>query len=274
MSRSHERYATLGMYAFTEAQQFAWRQLFDRICEFTAVDSTQIALRFEHDPALLLEPGLWFGHTCGYPLMMRLRQHVSPFCVPLFDVPGTDGKYYSSRIIVAAGSAIESIADSRGRVAAMNNRDSNSGMNVLRHAVAAVHDVDQFSDRFFARVVDTGGHLHSLQAVASGVADIAAIDCVSYQLIEDWQPELCAGLRIIDDSVMTCGLPLVMSNAVYNATDIPLLTECLNRALAACCAEARNILHLTGFAPVQLADYQSIVEIEEYAVAHGYPELN
>ena len=274
MRRSHERYATLGMYAFTEAQQFAWQQLFDHFCEFTGVDSTQIALRFEHDPALLLEPGLWFGHTCGYPLMMRLRQHVSPFCVPLFDVPGTDGRYYSSRIIVAAGSGIESIADSRGRVAAMNNPDSNSGMNVLRHAVATVHDADRFGDRFFARVVNTGGHLYSLQAVTNGAADIAAIDCVSYQLIEDWQPELCTSLRIIGDSVMTCGLPLVMSNAALAVTDIPVLIECLNRALAACCDKVRDILHLTSFAPVQMADYQSIVEIEEYAVARGYPELN
>jgi ABC-type phosphate/phosphonate transport system substrate-binding protein len=262
------------MYAFTEAQQCAWRQLFDRFCELAGVDPAQITLRFEHDPALLLEPGLWFGHTCGYPLMMHLRQQVSPFCVPLFDVRGTDGKYYSSRIIVATGSTIESIADSRGHIAAVNNPDSNSGMNVLRHAVASVHDAAQFGDRFFARVINTGGHLHSVQAVASGVADIAAIDCVSYQLIADWQPELCAGLRIIGNSVMTCGLPLVMSNTVITATDIPVLTEYLNRALAACYDEAGNLLHLTGFAPVQLSDYQSIVEIEEYAVGRGYPQLN
>jgi ABC-type phosphate/phosphonate transport system substrate-binding protein len=206
--------------------------------------------------------------------MMHLRQHLNPFCVPLFDVPGMDGKYYSSRIIVAAGSTIESIADSRGRVAAMNNPDSNSGMNVLRHAVASVHDAEHFADRFFARVVNTGGHLHSLQAVASGAADIAAIDCVSYQLIEDWQPELCAGLRVIGDSVMTCGLPLVMANVSISVTDIALLIEDLNRALAACHDEVRSLLHLTGFAPVQLADYQGIVDIEEYAVARGYPRLN
>jgi ABC-type phosphate/phosphonate transport system substrate-binding protein len=156
----------------------------------------------------------------------------------------------------------------------MNDPDSNSGMNVLRHAVASVHDAGQYADRFFARVVTTGGHLHSLQAVAQGAADIAAIDCVSYQLIADWQPELCAGLRIIGDSVMTCGLPLVMSNAVITASDIPVLTEYLNRALAACDDEVRSVLHLTGFAPAQLSDYQSIVEIEEYAVARGYPQLN
>jgi hypothetical protein len=73
---------------------------------------------------------------------------------------------------------------------------------------------------------------------------------------------------------MTCGLPLVMPNTVITATDIPVLIEYLNRALAACNDDIRNVLHLNGFAPVQLTDYQSIVEIEEYAVARGYPQLD
>ena len=258
------------MYAFTDAQQSAWRQLFARVAKLARVDTEGFRLSFEHDPQLLLESDLWFGHTCGYPLMTRLQQHVSPFCVPLFDVPGTDGRYYSSRLIVAADSAIESIVDSRGRVAAMNNPDSNSGMNVLRHAVAQVHE----GGDFFARVKTTGGHLYSLQAVAEGAADIAAIDCVSYQLIEDWRPELCARLRIIGDSVSTCGLPLVMAHAALAATDSDELTAMLNEALSGCGDEVADILHLVGFAEVTLDDYHSILEVEEYAIARGYPQLS
>jgi len=269
------RYVTLGMYAFTEAQQSAWRQLFDRFCQISGVDCARIPLCFDHDPALLLEPGLWFGHTCGYPLMTRLKEHVSPFCVPLFDVPGTDGKYYSSRIIVAAGSGIETIADSRGRVAAMNNPDSNSGMNVLRHAVAGVLDRGpRCSEQFFARVITSGGHLQSLQAVASGAADIAAIDCVSYQLIADRHPQLCSGIRIIADSIRTCGLPLVMSHRGIVDADSGALTEHLNRALNLCDDTVRSTLHLIGFAGVRLDDYRSILEVEHYAIERGYPQLN
>ena len=152
----------------------------------------------------------------------------------------------------------------------MNNPDSNSGMNVFRHAVAGVSD----SDQFFARVITSGGHLHSLEMVANGSADIAAIDCVSYQLIADWRHELCADIRIIGDSVKTCGLPLVMTHADIASSDTAAMIESLNQALELCDDLVRDTLHLNGFASVQLDDYRSIVEIEQYAIRCGYPELN
>ena len=126
------------MYAFTARQRAAWRQVFDHLLEYSGLTSHQVELRFDHDPQALLEPGLWFGHTCGYPLMTQLCGRVMPFCVPLFDVEGTDGKLYSSRIVVAADSDMETLGHSRGRVCAMNNADSNSGMNVLRHRLADI----------------------------------------------------------------------------------------------------------------------------------------
>ena len=270
MNPTTPRFVALGMYAFTEQQQSSWQQLFTRFCELSGVAGGSVMLSFDHDPARLREPGLWFGHTCGYPLMTQLKDYVSPFCVPLFDVPGSDGRFYSSRIIVAANSDIDNIEASRGCVAVMNNPDSNSGMNVLRHAVAGVSD----SEQFFASVVTSGGHLHSLEAIANGSADIAAIDCVSYQLIEDWRPQLCADIRIIGDSVKTCGLPLVMTHADIAARDTGAMIENLNQALELCDDVVRDTLHLTGFAAVQLDDYRSIVEIEQYAVKRGYPILS
>jgi hypothetical protein len=275
MNPTIPRFVALGMYAFTAQQQSSWQQLFNRFCELSDVAGESVSLSFDHDPDRLLEPGLWFGHTCGYPLMTRLKYFVSPFCVPLFNVPGTGGpgtdrKFYSSRIIVAADSAIDSLEASRGCVAVMNNPDSNSGMNVLRHAVAEVSD----NERFFARVVTSGGHLHSLEAVASGTADIAAIDCVSYQLIADWRPELCADIRIIGDSVKTCGLPLVMPHANIAGTTNGAMIDHLNQALALCDDQVRSTLHLDGFASIQLDDYRSILEVEQYAVRRGYPLLN
>ena len=268
MNATPDRFVACGMYAFTAAQQQAWRQLFEHLFELEGLRG-QVELRFEHSAALLRDPAMWFGHTCGYPLMTRLLEHVRPFCVPLFDVPGTSGKLYSSRFIVAADSDIDSIAASRGRVAAINGPDSNSGMNVLRHAVAALAD----GKRFFDRVVTTGRHLDSLRAVAEGAADIAAIDCVSFQLIADIEPELCARVRVIGDSVQTCGLPLVMPRGAIGDCDTARLTAQLNRALERCDDAPRRVLHLAGFADVALADYDSIVEAEKYAVERGYPRL-
>lgn len=256
------------MYAFTGELRQAWLHLFEQFFELTDTRG-QVELRFEHSPALFNDPALWFGHTCGYPLMTRLLEHVRPFCVPLFDVPGCSGKLYSSRFIAAADSGIDSIAASRGRVAAINGPDSNSGMNVLRHAVAALAD----GKSFFDSVITTGRHLDSLRAVAEGAADIAAIDCVSYQLIADSEPELCARVRVIGDSVQTCGLPLVMPRGAIGDCDTARLIAQLNRALQDCDAAARRRLHLAGFAEVSLADYEPIIEVETYAVGRGYPRL-
>ena len=269
MNLSDDTFISCGMYAFTEPQRRAWRQLFERFFEIAGLAPGTVAISFEHDPAILSAPGLCFGHTCGYPLMTRLKHHVAPFCVPLFDVPGTEGRLYCSRFIVAEASDILSIADSRGRVCAINNPDSNSGMNVLRHAVAELAEAEPFFDR----VITTGGHLHSVEAVASGQASIAAIDCVSYQLVADARPELVECVRVIGDSVRTCGLPFVMPLAHISSTDTRELTGLLGEALASSPAEVATALHLAGFAEVHLEDYQGIVEVEQYAIELGYSEL-
>ena len=170
VNNSSKKLIACGMYAFSDDLAEAWQQLFASFSELLDASSKQaIELRFDSDQALLRDPGLFFGHTCGYPLMKHLKDHVIPFCVPVFDVPGTDGKLYSSRFIVAANSPVVTLDECQGNVAAINATDSNSGMNVLRYEIARYNP----SAPFFSRVVQTGGHLQSLQAVADGIADVA-----------------------------------------------------------------------------------------------------
>ncbi|MCP4331799.1 MAG: PhnD/SsuA/transferrin family substrate-binding protein [Gammaproteobacteria bacterium] len=270
MSASEIPFIACGMYAFNDELQQAWRQLFDHYV--ASVDDTDEspALRLEADPALLQESGLVFGHTCGYPLMTRLKDRFTPFCMPVFDVPGTNGRRYSSRFIVASDSDIRSVEQSQGRVAAVNTPDSNSGMNVLRHAVAR----QNIDGQFFSRILASGGHLYSLQAVARGEADIAAIDCVSYQLIEDHWPELASRVETIGYSVESFGLPFVLPNSKIDDMDTGRMIERLNQALDSSGDAVRRRLHLREFAAVVLDDYQGILEIENFAIEQGYPELN
>jgi len=270
MKKSKGKFIACGMYAFSENLAGAWQQLF--ACFIGSLDAggqQEIDLRFDSSQSLLQDPGLFFGHTCGYPLMKHLKDQVTPFCVPVFDVPGTSGKLYSSRFIVAANSAIETLDECRGKIAAMNATDSNSGMNVFRYAIARFNP----SAVFFSSVVQTGGHLHSLEAVADGTADVAAIDCVSYQLIRDHWPELVDQVRCIGFSVETCGLPFVLPRSSIRDTDLGLLIDNLNQALAHTPETIRNRLHLLRFDPVVLEDYQPIVDLENSAIDAGYPRL-
>ncbi len=52
--------------------------------------------------------------------------------------PALLGKLYSSRLVVAANTGIESLDECNGKIAAINDPDSNSGMNVLRYAIATL----------------------------------------------------------------------------------------------------------------------------------------
>ncbi|MFT5218122.1 MAG: ABC-type phosphate/phosphonate transport system substrate-binding protein [Planctomycetota bacterium] len=258
------------MYAFTAQQQSAWQQFFD--CLHPLLDKQmplRKALDFTVSDSTFSDPDLMFAHTCGYPLMKHQRDRVAPVCVPIFDVPGCNGRLYSSHFIVPASSDIKQLQDCRGKTVAMNNADSNSGMNVLRHAIADLHP----GGHFFAEVVETGGHLYSIEALANGLAELAAIDAVSFQLIKDDQPALCANIRIIGSSTQSCGLPFVAPLALSAQLDKPGLVEQFNLALAQTPAEARRVLHLSRFEAVEWADYASIPALESDAIECGYPQL-
>ena len=71
-------------------------------------------------------------------------------------------------------------------VAAVNAWDSNSGMNLFRAAIAPHAD----GAPFFASVILTGSHQASLAAVAAGGADLAAVDCVTFALLQRLRPAL------------------------------------------------------------------------------------
>lgn len=270
MNNGREKIIACGMYAFSDDLEEAWRRFFTSFLELLDNSGAQeTELRFDSDQSLLRDPGLFFGHTCGYPLINHLKDQLVPFCVPVFDAPGTDGKLYSSHFIVAANSAMEGLEECRGKVAAINAADSNSGMNVLRYAIAGCNP----SAPFFARVIKTGGHMQSLEAVADGTADVAAIDCVSYQLIRDYRPDLVEKVRSIGFSVKTCGLPFVLPKSSVGDTDLMLLIDNLNQALANTPETIRSRLHLLRFEPVVLGDYQPIADLETFAIESGYPRL-
>jgi len=270
MKPSNKRFIACGMYAFAEQLQQAWQALFD---EFRLLldggDQVDEKLVFDGAESVLRDPGLFFGHTCGYPLMKHLQDAVTPFCIPVFNVAGVSGNLYSSRIIVAADADISSLADCRNRIAAINSSDSNSGMNVFRHAIAKLNPTTPF----FASTINSGGHLHSLTAVAEGRADVAAIDCVSFQLIEDRWPELTARVRSIGDSVKTCGLPLVLPKSNLASTSTGDILTTLNEALNQIDPRVKQRLRLSHFESVNLDDYQGILEVESVAIEAGYPRL-
>ena len=218
-------------------------------------------------PAVWQRSDLLLGQTCGYPYMTRLRGQVALVATPCFDFAGCVGSDYSSVIVVREGGGIAALADARGRIAAANDPHSNSGMNVLRHAVAPLAR----EGRFFGEVKWSGSHAASLRMVREGAADIAAIDCVTYGYIEQGDSASLHGLRVLRYSVSSPGLPLIASSSVPEVLVTRLRTALLDpdeRLL-----DAMRGLRIGGYEYRAEADYEAILNIENEARIAGYPVL-
>ena len=271
-----EAVVTLGMYdpPYLATQQDALWAALRRALLREGIDALAgpLPARLNRARAIgdaLLDPQLLIGHTCGYPLRTRFAGRLRVVATPTYATPYTVGGWHRSAIVVRAGETATSLAELRGRVVAVNGFDSNSGMNLLRARLAPLAG----GRPFFAGIVETGAHLASLAAVTDGRADVAAIDGVTFTLAARHAPNLVAGVRVIDVTPASPGLPLVT-----RADAAPDLVATLRRGLARLiedeeAAAARDAFGLTGFAVLPEAVYDRVLELEQAAVAAGYPEL-
>ncbi|WP_420211563.1 phosphate/phosphite/phosphonate ABC transporter substrate-binding protein [Burkholderia aenigmatica] len=269
--------AALPMYNVTPRHDALWRALLrDALDAFAnaggpATDVTLPDESFDDLHALWRRDDLLLSQTCGYPYrMLGLRDVVRLIATPSFDADGCDGAHYSSVLVVSArahAGGATTLAACRGLRAAFNGRDSHSGMNALRYAVAPhAHD-----GRFFGSVAAFGSHLNVLRALASEDADCAAIDCVTFAYVRDALPELLEGIRIIGMTASAPGLPFIASRALED-TQVAALQDALDHAVTAD-AERARVLRLKGFERLSPADYDRIARFEQQAAAHGYPAL-
>src|SRR6202012_969073 len=80
-----------------------------------------------------------------------------------------------------------------GRRCAVNERSSNSGMNLLRAAIAPLAG----HGGFFETGPVSASPRHSLEMIAGGEADLAAVDCVSWAHLQRIAPQLTDALRVL-----------------------------------------------------------------------------
>ena len=264
------RRASLPMYRVPDGALAAfWRGLRTHLRTQGFADTPE---RLEAPVDLLghwLAPDLLFSQTCGYPLVTSLAGRVRYVATPCYRAEGCQGPLYSSALVVRAEDDARSLADLRSRRAAINGRDSQSGSNTLRAAVAPL----AHGGRFFSDVIETGAHRASLEAVRQNRADIASIDAVTLALARRDEPELVQGLRVLVFTDPAPGLPFVTALSTG-----PEDVARLRAALAAACADpdfvpARNAMLLEGVEVLPAEAYARITEQQERAVRLGYPEL-
>ncbi|WP_341486558.1 PhnD/SsuA/transferrin family substrate-binding protein [Pararhizobium sp. A13] len=267
------RLASLAMYAspppLAEATAALWRFLSDALKHADLKDvpgPLDEAVRYN---AAWTHPGLLLAQACGFPYVKHLRGKVRLVATPVYAHPGCDGPSKCSFIIVGKDSRARSLEDLRGARAAINEPDSNSGVNLFRAAVAPL----ALEGRFFSCVIETGGHRNSIAAVTAGDADVAAIDCVTYGNVRRFDPQSVAGVRILAETVKGPGLPLITRGDASDE-EVSLLRQVLRQAIAeTSLGPVLDVLALKDFAFLSDADYEPLAEFERQAQRLGYPVI-
>jgi len=263
--------AVLPMYDFpwtAEANDALWASMSAGLAE-AGVQSPAVLSRGGDLALQWRDSRLIFGQTCGYPYATGLRNAVTLIAAPEYAFPGCEGAAHRSFIVRRASDPRRELAGYRGSTAALNGWNSNTGMNLFRAAVAPIAG----RAPFFRAIAVTGSHEASVTAVAEGRADLAAIDCVSFALIERGRPELVACVAVLAESPLSPGLPFIAS-AGLGAPTIAAVREALLAALAdPNLAEARRTLGLKGARPTSPAEFDRVIEIERDAAAAGYARL-
>jgi len=193
-----------------------------------------------HDPTLVL------SQTCGMPYRLGLHKVVQLVGTPDFAVEGCPPGYYRSALVVRRNDTRTNAADFEHGTFAYNQADSQSGFSAPYFHTKPL-------GFWFSNRTCSGGHLESAEAVAAGVADIAAIDAVSMRLITRYSSS-ARHLRILEWTAPTPGLPYITS-ASTRADDI---YQAVSAAISNLSAQDRAALGIVGLVKIPSSEYLSI----------------
>jgi ABC-type phosphate/phosphonate transport system substrate-binding protein len=252
------RVASLPMYDWPEiawANDVLWSDIAARL-NAGGIPAPNKLERWRPSDTVWRDPGLVLSHTCGYPFSTRLRGIVRLVGTPIYDVPGCDGPYYSSMIVVRADEPGERLADVRGKRFAYNATDSLSGYLALGAAAK-----EAGVDAGLRQWIETGSHRASICAVAEDKADVAAIDPVCWALALRHEREASSRLKVIAQTPLRPGLPFVTaierSDAEVQAIRSAIVDSIADRETLL----ARHALSLAGLGSFNEFDYGPIAAL-------------
>lgn len=191
-----------------------------------------------------LSPDLVLAQTCGLPYRDRLHGCVTLVGTPDYGLPeAPPGHYYS--VFVTRLTEKGGVHDFIDRTLAYNGQDSQSGWAAAQNHVRP---------EMFRRVLHTGSHRASAEALAAGKADLAAIDATTWRLITRFMPEIAAQLRVIEPTAPTPGLPLITASG----NDGPTLRSAFDEAVDALDPAARRRLGIGPVVMIAAEDYLAV----------------
>ena len=190
--------------------------------------------------SLWRDPALVLGQTCGMPYRTQLHGVVTLVGTPDYGLEGCPPGYYRSVVVAREAGPLAALADQRF---AYNEAGSQSGWAALANEAPEVVGG--------ARIA-TGSHRASVAAVQDGRADFAAVDAVTWRLIE--AEGKAEGLVAIHRTEPTPGLPYIASRSVDGA----VVFDAVSAAIAALDGEDRAALGLRGLVAIPAEAYLAV----------------
>ena len=141
-----------------------------------------------------LQPDLLLSQTCGLPYRTELLGKIRLVGTPDYGVEGCPAGYYRSCVVVRQDDPRRSLEEFNSAILARNDIRSQSGWAAIEAEAASCPAPFTFSQN----VLDTGAHAASAEAVATGKADVAAIDAVTWALLTR-DTDGAKGLRVLAD---------------------------------------------------------------------------
>ena len=170
-----------------------WRRMVQHLKREGISNVSQQLVHDRHLNDLWSDKNLLFSQCCGYDIVHRYRNRLQVLGTPWFDAPGCCKGNYASIVVVPEDSSYENVIDMLGSEVVINGPESHSGMNAL-FALVEPHSRD---GKFFSEVIISGSHAESLATVRQGHADVAAVDCVTYELLSRYRPAVIDGTRAL-----------------------------------------------------------------------------
>jgi ABC-type phosphate/phosphonate transport system substrate-binding protein len=260
------------MYSFPElhsASSSLWRGIAKHLRREGMTDVPDDLAQGRPLAELWSNNSLLLSQCCGYDVVRRYRDTLIPLATPVFDVPECSGREYSSLIVVSDESHYIDVLDMHGTIAVANGPESHSGMSSLRQLVAPKHN----NGRFFSNTIYSGSHAASLDLIRKGKADIAAVDCVTFRLLEVHKPETVVGIKILGRTFHAPAPPYVTH--AHRGDDVAdrLRTALLHAFHDPYHETDRAALLIKGIDPTDMNIYEKITDFEVYAAKLGYPHL-
>jgi len=229
------------------------------------------------DDPLLEHDQVDIAFICGLPLIRHNRIAKQP--LEILAVPVMQGDRYQQQpiyfadIMVDADSNFYEFSDLAGSRFCYNDRGSNSGYNLIRYRILQ-HLKSQTlpaNHQFFQSSQASGSHQNSLQWIASGLADCAAIDSVVTAAELRQFPEIAQSLRVIE-SIPSPIPPIAISSRLYDQLGDEFVKE-MRQALLdpdISLQKAMELAEVSLYTTASINDYAEIGMFYDQAIAANF----